>query len=156
MAFCSSCGTEVLEEHEFCNKCGQRIKQGYNPPSREPRQTKQLELKSEGTALVLAILLGLFGLCGIGQIYCSRVGRGFGILIIGLLTLGMTYVNSILFYGEVLGSNSDDSAYSSWYVLLLFSIIVYLVIFIAQIFDAKNLARQWNEYIETHDGSRPW
>jgi len=160
MVFCSSCGTEILEEHEFCNKCGQRIKQGDNPPSREPRQTKQLELKSEGTALVLAILLGFFGLCGIGQIYCSRVGRGIGILIIGLVLVGFIWGFTMASYGMALSNIFEDTENVENNTGLIFSLlgvgVFYLALFIWQIFDVKDLARQWNEYLETHNGARPW
>jgi len=43
--------------------------------------------KSEGTALILAIILGLFGLVGIGHLYLGRIGKGIGMLVIGIICL---------------------------------------------------------------------
>ena len=81
----------------------------------------------------------------------------------GLVFLGIIYVIIFSFYGEVLGSYFDDSGDSIdpdtsrvFTSFLLIFIVLYLAIFIAQIFDAKSLAREWNEYVELHNGARPW
>jgi len=160
MVFCSSCGAEVLDEHEYCNKCGERIKQGVKAQHVEPKGSKQLELKSEGTALVLAILLGLFGLWGIGQIYCSRIGRGIGMLIFGLVIIGSIWGFTIAFYdmsfSNILEDVENPGETGGLFLILLAFGIVYFGFFLYQIYDAKDLAREWNEYVESNNGERPW
>jgi len=159
MPFCYSCGAKILEQNEYC-KCGLPIKQGDNPPNQEPRPSKQLELKSEGTALVLAILLGLIGLWGIGQIYCSRIGRGIAMLIFGLVIAGINGFIMLTYYSMTLSNfldEADNVSESSYMIFFLLSFgIIYVGFFFYQIFDARALARNWNEYVESHNGTRPW
>ena len=97
-----------------------------------PRYLTQGALyKNEGTALILSIVLGLFCLNGIGQIYAGKVGRGIAIMIgswvlivVGVLTLGI-------------------------------GLIAYLAIFIWQIFDTKKLCKEYNEFVSLN-GRPPW
>jgi TM2 domain-containing membrane protein YozV len=108
------------------------MKCGYTKTKYNPMLPPQGALyKNEGTGLILSIVLGLFGLNGIGQIYAGRVGRGIGIMIgswvlivVGVLTMGI-------------------------------GLIAYLAIFIWQIFDTKNLCRQYNEFV-SQNGRPPW
>jgi len=124
--FCGSCGAALIGKSTTCMKCGY-TKTKYNPML--PPQGALY--KNEGTGLILSIVLGLFGLNGIGQIYAGRVGRGIGIMIgswvlivVGVLTMGI-------------------------------GLIAYLAIFIWQIFDTKNLCRQYNEFV-SQNGRPPW
>ena len=124
--FCSSCGAALIGKSTTCMKCGY-TKTKYNPML--PPQGALY--KNEGTGLILSIVLGLFCLNGIGQIYAGKVGRGIGIMIgswvlivVGVLTMGI-------------------------------GLIAYLAIFIWQIFDTKNLCRQYNEFV-SQNGRPPW
>ena len=124
--FCSSCGAALIGKSTTCMKCGY-TKTKYNPMT--PPQGALY--KNEGTGLILSIVLGLFCLNGIGQIYAGKVGRGIGIMIgswvlivVGVLTLGI-------------------------------GLIAYLAIFIWQIFDTKKLCREFNEYV-SQNGRPPW
>ena len=175
---CRKCGASLSDSTKFCTECGseinesiwepvkgdsnneERTKQMDKPYGVEPSHSKQLELKSEGTALVLAILLGLFGLWGIGQIYCSRIGRGIVMLILGLVIAGINWSIFVMFYRSTLSNISDEADNvneSSYLILFLLGFVgIYLGFFIYQIFDAKSLAREWNEYVESNNGERPW
>ena len=124
--FCSSCGAALIGKSTTCMKCGY-TKTKYNPMT--PPQGALY--KNEGTGLILSIVLGLFCLNGIGQIYAGKVGRGIGIMIgswvlivVGVLTFGI-------------------------------GLIAYLAIFIWQIFDTKKLCREFNEYV-SQNGRPPW
>ena len=124
--FCSSCGAALIGKSTTCMKCGY-TKTKYNPMT--PPQGALY--KNEGTGLILSIVLGLFCLNGIGQIYAGKVGRGIGIMIgswvlivVGVLTFGI-------------------------------GLIAYLAIFIWQIFDPKKLCREFNEYV-SQNGRPPW
>ena len=124
--FCSSCGAALIGKSTTCMKCGY-TKTKYNPMT--PPQGALY--KNEGTGLILSIVLGLFCLNGIGQIYAGKVGRGIGIMIgswvlivVGVLTMGI-------------------------------GLIAYLAIFIWQIFDTKKLCREYNEFFSLN-GRPPW
>ena len=79
----------------------------------------------------MSIVLGILGLCGIGQIYAGRVGRGIGIMIgvwilvaIGFATMGI-------------------------------GLIAVLAVFIWQIFDTKKLCKEYNDFLASN-GRAPW
>ena len=93
--------------------------------------------KSDSTTLILAIVLGLFGLSGIGHLYLGMIGRGVGILIGGIIL----WVVGIVTIGFGVG------------IVLL---IGYLVMFIWQIIDARRLCREYNDYYEDHGEEPNW
>ena len=135
--FCGSCGTPLIAKYSPCPNCG-HVKTTFNPqpnpgnpnPPQYPQQPG-VEYKSESTGLILSIVLGLFCLNGIGQIYAGKVGRGIAIMVgswvlivVGVLTMGI-------------------------------GLIAYLAIFIWQIFDTKKLCREYNEFFSLN-GRPPW
>ena len=122
--FCSSCGAALIGKSTTCMKCGY-AKTKYNP------MAAGAQYKNEGTGLILSIILGLFTICGIGQIYAGKVGKGIGILILGWVLI----VVGVLTMG--------------------IGLIAYLAIFIWQIFDTKKLCREYNEYF-SQNGRPPW
>ena len=122
--FCGSCGAALIGKSTTCMKCGY-TKTKYNP------MAAGAQYKNEGTGLILSILLGLLTICGIGQIYAGKVGKGIGILILGWVLI----VVGILTFG--------------------IGLIAYLAIFIWQIFDTKKLCREYNEYF-SQNGRPPW
>ena len=124
--FCSSCGAALIGKSTTCMKCGY-TKTKYNPMT--PPQGALY--KNEGTALILSIVLGLFCLNGIGQIYAGKVGRGVAMLIVGIIVL-------------IIG-----------FATMGIGLIAYLGFFIWQIFDTKNLCREYNEYF-SQNGRPPW
>ena len=50
-----------------------------------PSVVQPLPYKSPGTVALIAFIGGIFALPGIGHIYVGKVGRGIGILILGLI-----------------------------------------------------------------------
>jgi len=106
----------------------------YNPnPPQQPNYNPQYQTghKDESTTLILSIVLGLIGLPGIGHMYVGKVGKGVGILI------------------------------GSWFLIVVgvltmgIGLIIYLILFIWQIFDSRNLCRQYNQYL-SQNGRPPW
>jgi len=92
--------------------------------------------KSEGTTLVLAIIGGLLGFCGIGHMYVGKVGKGVVILIMALVlyAIGITTLFILVGIPFLIGG---------------------LAIFIWQIFDARKLCREYNYYL-SNNGRPPW
>ena len=93
--------------------------------------------KSESTTLLLSILLGLFGLSGIGHLYLGMIGRGV-VILIGGIALGVVGVLT-LFFGV------------GWILL-----IAYIPLFIWQIIDSRKLCRQYNDYYEEYGKEPNW
>ena len=122
--FCSSCGAALIGKSTTCMKCGY-TKTKFNP------MAAGAQYKNEGTGLILSILLGLLTICGIGQIYAGKVGKGIGILILGWVLIIVGFAT-----GGIL-------------------LIAYLGVFIWQIFDTKKLCREYNEYV-SQNGRPPW
>lgn len=138
--FCPKCGTgKKLQNESFCPKCGNKIF-GNNSCSNcntqyrantNPTRQRPVEWKSEGTTLILTIVLGIFGLGGIGHIYLGNITRGIVILIVGIILL----VFSIFTFGIGL------------IILIPFAIWV--------VFDSRSQCRSYNDYLEKN-GKSPW
>lgn len=88
MVFCDKCGAELQEGAQFCNKCGKPLGADPFAPQVEFRPLPESG-KSKLLAILLAGVLGLVGIWGIGQIYLGRVGKG-------ILFLGAGIVIAIL------------------------------------------------------------
>lgn len=100
----------------------------------------QRKMKSETTTLLLAIILGLFGLQGIGHIYVGRVGRGITILIGSIILFSISIALIVTILGAIIG------------IPLL---IGFVVMFFWQILDARKLCREYNDELEAI-GETPW
>lgn len=86
------------------------------------------QLKNNGVAIVFAVILGLFGLMGIGHIYIGKTGKGIAYLISGLLILGISIILSQL----------------SFFIVI--SIFIYLIVFIHQILSVRDYCNKFNDY----------
>lgn len=133
-SFCGKCGASKGAENDFCPKCGagansQQNRSQQNNPNR--MNQRPYEWKSEGTTLILTIVLGIFGLGGIGHIYLGNITRGIVILIVGIILL----------------------------LVAMFSMGIGLIILIPfaiwVVFDARNQCRFYNDYLEKNQRS-PW
>ena len=148
--YCGSCGTRLISKHSPCPNCG-HVKTTFNPqpdpgnpnpypgnPNPPPPYQQQQGglYKNTGTALILAIVLGLLGLGGIGHIYIGQTNRGIKILVAGILL----WIIGIVTIGIGVG------------VALL---IAYVVLLIWQMFDANKLVNQYNQYLR-QNGRPPW
>ena len=159
--YCNHCEKDMLNDFKFCPVCGnppsgspqvpqpppppppqfnpprQPNPPNYNPyPPRQPNPQSYASYKSEGTTLVLAIILGILGINGVGHLYVSKVGKGVAILI-GSLILAIAGF-ATLFFGVG--------------VILL---IIYFIIFIWQIIDSRNLCQEYNNYL-LNNVRPPW
>ena len=110
---------------------------GYDTARRRRSMERPGGWKSDSTTLLLAIILGLFGLSGIGHLYLGMIGRGVGILIAGIVLWVVGAVTLMFGVGVVL-------------------IIGYLVLFIWQILDSRRLCREYNDYYEDHGEEPNW
>jgi len=117
--------------------------------------------KSEGTTLVLSIVVGLLGIMGVGHIYLGRVRRGAIILIIGMIGWGGLFVPFVMLgmFSELEESFVDPTAMMGMMAGFGAIVIVWgigmFVLFIWQILNSRKLCKQYNEYFEEH-GKPPW
>lgn len=169
MTACAKCDSEVLDDQTSCPSCGNALKpqtaaifcegcggkiDSRNAPCPKCGHTKNsgmpTQYKSEGTTMVLSIVLGLLGLQGIGHLYLGRVGRGVGLL-----------VGSIILYYAGWTLVSFGAAFIILPALLplliggIVLLVVSLAIFIWQILDARKLCKVYNERVGA-GGSPPW
>ncbi len=105
----------------------------YNPNTPQPIGAKY---KAESTAILLAALLGVIMINGVGHMYAGKVGKGVGLLV-GSIVLAIIGWSTVLFG-----------------VGIIF-LVGYFAIWIWQIFDARNTCREYNEYFARH-GQPPW
>lgn len=124
MPFCSSCGAEISPGSSFCPRCGKAA--GFSNNSPAPPYNPY---KNPTTAALIAIIGGIFGFMGIGHIYAGNLGKGLFILIGGI----------VLFFAGIF------TVFIGVGIVLL---IIYLAIWIWQIFDARTTARKFNEHVQ--------
>lgn len=177
MPYCPNCGREVQAGEKFCSYCGQRLSLGTE--GEQYRSTEQYEQpkdqfadlgqdqegryatgrppyafytppKSPGVAALLALLLGFFGLFGIGHIYVGKIVKGIVLLVIGIVAMPL-FVLSSFFGFSFLG----DSGIRAWIILAIIAGIAWLVIWIWQTFDAYRLANEYNAHVQ-RTGLPPW
>ena len=157
--FCSNCGEKLdaYAEIDVCPKC--HTTRGERPDYKDPKPSivEHLPYKSPGTSALIAFIGGIFGLPGIGHMYVGKVGRGIGILILGLILYAILIIMGTVGIASLGISNSDSAGSAAAGVgLLMFVLgIVYIVFFIWQIFNARNLAKKFNEIVRT-TGKEPW
>jgi len=159
--FCSKCGTEVEKEEKdkFCGKCGNQLppqaqtcsncgkfvsqarKEQSTANQQNSRLVRPVEWKSESITLLLSILLGLFGIQGVGHMYVGKVGKGVVILIGSLVLIVIAVLLTMTGIGAIIG---------------IPLIIAYIVMFIWQIIDARKLCFQYNDHLERHGSPPTW
>lgn len=90
--FCSNCGEtlNLNEEIKKCSKCGidlqqQQQQQQIGSITQNRPIVDQLPYKSPGTAALIAFIGGIFALLGLGHIFVGKIGKGFGILVSGII-----------------------------------------------------------------------
>ena len=135
----------VVEADAACAECGGKLPL-TGVPGPAPTKgtiTPQVQYKSEGTTLVLATLCGLVAVCGIGQIYVGRIGRGITMLVVSLMFVGLVLL-------------VVASLVSLVFPLLVFvAVFAHFVFFVGTVFDARKVCREYNEAI-AGTGRPPW
>lgn len=146
MPFCPNCGKEVQADVAFCPSCGYNLRQAAAPatPAR-PMPSVPLEQKSTGVAAVLALVLDIFGLMGIGHIYVGKIGKGIGLLIAGI-------VLAILAWGSFI---IGFVTFGFGFIGALFFSVILFALWIWQTYDAYTLAKQFNRAVQ-ETGRAPW
>jgi hypothetical protein len=126
--------------------------------------------KSEGTALVLSLLFGLFGFMGLGHRYVGHVAKSLAILYLGwalqillLLTGVFATIYPMIFHqspdSNLLPFSSTNVLTNGlnldnfWISILTYSIffvglIGYVILYIWQIFDSRNVTRRFNKIMD--------
>lgn len=112
--FCPNCGFQNKESAKFCANCGYALTAATPAPSPALPQSAPMTAmqpaplpsappsapypvaapKSKSTALILEILLGLFGFLGFGWIYVGETQRGV-ITLIGYIVFAIVSVITI-------------------------------------------------------------
>lgn len=105
------------------------------------------EHKNEGTALVLAIVLGLAGFPGIGLVYIGK-------LKIGLILLFADLALFIIFIGIVIASFASFNPFAGIGAGIMLY-IVYVIAWFWGIFYTRSQAKYYNQYVDEH-GKAPW
>lgn len=152
--YCNHCEKEFPNDFKFCAVCGNPPSDvpqySQPPPSPPPRYNApppnppnyqnppqyQGLYKNEGTAILLAAILGFIGLSGIGHMYIGKIGRGIGFLIVVLILDAIGWA-------------------TVWMLIGIPFLIIGLVIYIWHIFDVRNLCREYNDYL-SRNGRPPW
>ena len=83
--FCSNCGESLDQESSICSKCGIDLQQQLGSTTQNRPIVDQLPYKSPGTAALIAFIGGIFALLGLGHIFVGKIGKGFGILVSGII-----------------------------------------------------------------------
>jgi len=137
--FCSNCGEKLDtdEDIEVCPKCHTALHEHSKHIDIAKSVTEQLPYKSPGTAALIAFIGGIFGLPGIGHIYVGKVGKGIATLATGIVLAVLSFVT-----------------FWAVFTVVIFG-IAYLILFIWQLFNARKLARKFNDAVNT-TGKEPW
>ena len=167
--FCSNCGEtlNLNEEIKKCSKCGIDLQQQQQQQQQLGSTTQirpivdQLPYKSPGTAALIAFIGGIFALLGLGHIFVGKIGKGFGILVSGIiiyvLFVIMTISLPVMLLLDLVESSTGDAGSGRIIFIIMFILgIAYLVLWIWQIFNARKLAKKFNELVRTNGGKEPW
>ena len=154
--FCSNCGKtlDLNQENKKCSKCGFDLQQQTG--TKDNRSiVDQLPYKSPGTAALIAFIGGIFGLQGIGHIYVGKVGRGIGILISGIIIFALLVITVVSMQSLLILDPNESSIGIGVILLMILLGVAYFVLWIWQIFNARKLAKKFNESVRT-TGIEPW
>ena len=166
--FCGNCGEKLVADIdvEAYPKCHSPLPHYSDYGSFSSSIDKSIPHKSPRKAVIIAIVGGIFGLLGLGHMYVGKLGKGFGILGlgIGLIVIPLTLAGYLSFFlpDEVglhplaLPSESNiDSLFFLFGVIVISFGIGYLLLFVWQVFDARKLAKKFNYSVES-TGKEPW
>ena len=153
--FCSNCGEtlNLNEEIKKCSKCGIDLQQQQVVSTTQNRPIiDQLPYKSPGTAALIAFIGGIFALLGLGHIFVGKIGKGFGILVSGIIIYVLFVIMAIslpvMLLLDLVESSTGDAGSGGIIFIIIFLLgIAYLVLWIWQIFNARKLAKKFNESI---------
>lgn len=100
--------------------------------------------KDPGITALIAFVAGVFGFCGVGHVYVGKIGKGILIMLFEWFLLFMGVI-------AILGGFLVGPMFMLGILLLIGAVAVWFW----QIFDAYNLAKEYNEAI-SREGEAPW
>lgn len=144
--YCPNCGTPVHGGMLYCPKCGHsltplRPSETYYPPWHKE--------KDPSVVLILAVVLGLIGIMGVGHLYLGKVARGIVFLILGLAVIPTI---TALFLYLIVSVGPNPYSIVAPVVII---IVIWLGLLIWQAYDAHQLVKKYNLDIQT-TGKPPW
>jgi len=164
MAFCIKCGKELHDGEDFCQACGHPVntqEQNQNQwNGNRNYYAPQYREKDTGITIILGVLLGLFGIMGVGQIYVGKAKRGALIMIAGFFLAFASYILLFLYLTSDLFWSYDtynDFVLNFRTVLAFAAVIsfIHLIFFIWQAYDSYKLAKKYNQELYS-TGKPPW
>ena len=146
MPFCDRCGKQVSADARFCPECGRRFPTSTLPPVPPPPHVAApvgsviTETKNPGIAALLA-----FFVPGIGHIYVGRIASG-------LVILAAYYILMIL---AIVSFSLGFLTLGAGFVITIPLGIGILAVWAWQLFNAYNLAKQFNAHVQQYVKA-PW
>ncbi len=156
--YCPRCGTQIADGSSFCSSCGANLAQppppayvNATPFGAQPYSNVSYRRKSEGIALLLAILLP-----GAGHLYAGKIIKGVAILLTFFAVTIITYLAwFVAFNTAVFTSDWSSGSIPSFIVFTVIMGIVLMIIWIYQLVDAYSVTKRFNaELMAT--GREPW
>ena len=137
MEFCQSCSRLVSPETAYRPACGTSLRRTTSYYSSRQPYTSSTTLtasrKNPWIAAALGLIVGFFGIWGLGQIYAGRVARGLGFFLIGVILGGLFWLSVIL------------TVILIGYVGMVLFGILFLGGWLWQTFDAYSCTQEYNE-----------
>ena len=127
--YCQNCGSQLPDSAKFCDRCGAKVgtdTERSNSNIEYNMASIMVNKKSEALALILSLLIP-----GLGQIYNGRVSKGAMMIVAAIVCAVLIFV--------------------------FFPIgILYIVLWIYAMYDAFKDAKEYNQYLLSHNGNPPW
>lgn len=127
--YCQNCGSQLPDSAKFCDRCGAKVgtdMERSNSNTEYNMASIMVNKKSEALALILSLLIP-----GLGQIYNGQVSKGAMMIVAAIVCAVLTFV--------------------------FFPIgILYIVLWIYAMYDAFKDAKEYNQYLLSHNGNPPW
>lgn len=157
---CAECGRDVESGHFHCPFCGHELGQptesmkevqypkseilvGSEAASSKRTEPIQIKKKTPLIAITLALIPGVFGIFGLGHIYAGKIRRGIILLIVGIVVVPICIFGIFLlgFLGSLVFGGSAGWGFVA---LLIILNVIYVGLFLWQIYDANSCTKEYN------------
>jgi len=126
-----------MEGAQFCDRCGAPLAggyQSYGPGYQSAPYGYQRDEKEAILAVILSVIVP-----GVGQMYCGKVGRGIGILVL-ISLLSLVSLVPLFFMMDLMVFN-----FAGFFALNVVVSIIVFIVYIWQIYDAYRCADDFNK-----------
>ena len=137
MSYCSRCGSPAKDGAQFCDQCGAPLGGGFQSYIYGNQATVSYTYRKDEKEAILAVVLSVL-IPGLGQMYCGKVGRGIGIL----LLLGLLSFVSLIPLFFIM--DPVDFDFAGFFALNVVVSVIVFIIYIWQIYDAYRCAEDHN------------